>query len=260
MHKIKSAFLILSVMLGIFTACAEKPEQVTLDDIKARGEIIVGVKNDVPYFSYYDSISGGYSGYEIELAQMIAEDLFGSRDSISFVPVTTKTRPVKLSNGEIDMAIATFTITEERIDNFNFSPSYYADFTGLLVMADSGIRDISDLNGKSVGVMQNSSAGKSINEAAANLGISVRIVTYATYDDIQQAVLARRCDAFCTDRAILKGYMTEDTLITPDRFSPQNYAVATKKENIELAAYIDGLISKWDGDGTLDALKTKYGI
>jgi putative glutamine transport system substrate-binding protein len=260
MRKSLSVLIVLTMLLGVFTACKKEIEQVTLEDIRNRGEIIIGVKTDVPYFSYYDEVNGTYSGYEIEIARLIAEDLFGSAEKVTFFPVTAKTRTVHIEHGDIDLAIASFSVNEERQAQVNFSPGYYQDYAGLLTRNDSDIHGLADLNGKSIGVVQNSSAGNAINEAAKNLGITVRIVTYATYDDVLSAVIARRCDAFCTDRAILKGYINAETILTPDRFAPQNYAVATKKENIELAAYIDGLIEKWSNDGTLEALKEKYGI
>jgi putative glutamine transport system substrate-binding protein len=260
MRKIISVLLVISAMFALLTACEKKIEPLTVQDIKNRGEILIGVKTDVPYFSYYDEVKGDYTGYEIEIAQMIAEDILGSRDKVTFVPVTAKSRSLKVESGEIDMAIATFSVNEERQEQFNFSPIYYTDYIGLLVRNDSEIVDLSDLNGKIIGIMQNSSSGKPVTEAAEKLGISVRIVTYATYEDVLEAVLARRCDAFCTDRAILKGYLNEETMLTPDMFSPQDYAVATNKENTELAEYIHSLIEKWHGDGTLMALQEKYGI
>jgi putative glutamine transport system substrate-binding protein len=241
------------------TGCARDYERTTAD-ITERGQLIVGVKSDVPYFSYFDEASGTYKGYEIEIAELIAETLFGSRQNVEFIPITTRTRSVMLKGGDIDLVIASFTASEEREADFNFSHPYYTDHLGLLVRSDSDYRDIRDLEGKTVGVLQGSTSGNAVLEEAKRLDTEIKIITYASYDDIKDALLGGRCDAFCTDRAILRGYLTPELRLTPDEFSPQNYAVATKKENTELTVYINQLMELWAEDGTLEVLKSKYGI
>ena len=78
---------------------------------KKRGELVVGVKQDVPNFGYKDPKTGTYSGIETDLAKMIADEL---KVKIRYVPVTAQTRGPLLDNEQVDMDIATFTITDER--------------------------------------------------------------------------------------------------------------------------------------------------
>jgi putative glutamine transport system substrate-binding protein len=259
-RKIAAAVIAAMLVMLFFTGCGQNTEQITPEDIIERGMLFVGVKEDVPYFSYFDENTGEFTGFEIEIARLIAEDLLGSSDKIEFIPVTTRTRSVLIEHGEIDLAIATFSANEDRREDFNFSGSYYTDYAGLLVREDSNFRDLYDLNGKTVGVLQSSTASKAVSSEAQALGISVKTITYASYADIQTALVAGRCDAFCADRAILRGYVTPDLKLTPDEFAPQEYCVGSYISNTELAAYIDELITKWKQDGTLDDLKVKYGI
>jgi putative glutamine transport system substrate-binding protein len=259
-RRIATAVVAAVLIMMIFAGCSHNTEQITPEIIKDRGTLIVGVKEDVPYFSYYDSETGEFTGFEIEIARLIAEDLLGSSDKIEFIPVTTRTRSVLIEHGEIDLAIATFTANSDRREDFNFSGSYYTDYAGLLVREDSNFRDLLDLEGKTIGVLQSSTASKAVSSEAQALGISVKTITYASYADIQTALSAGRCDAFCADRAILRGYVAPDLKLTPDEFAPQEYCVGTHITNTELAAYIDELITKWKQDGTIDDLKVKYGI
>jgi putative glutamine transport system substrate-binding protein len=162
--------------------------------------------------------------------------------------------------------IATFTITEERKlttgirPRYNFSTSYYTDAVGLLVKKASGITGIAGLNGKTVGVAQSATSRKALDAAAAAAGASVKFAEFATYPEIKAALDSGRVDAFSVDRSILRGYLDSETVLLDDAFSPQDYGVASKFDNKELAAYIDGLIQKWLGDGTIKALIDKYKI
>ena len=86
-----------------------------------RGVLKVGCKSDVPNFSLQNTATGEYEGFEDDLAYEIAGDIFGcsadeakEKKLVEFQGVTAKTRGPLLENGEIDLVIATFTITEER--------------------------------------------------------------------------------------------------------------------------------------------------
>ena len=125
------------------------------------GVLKVGCKIDVPKFGLQNTGSGEYEGVEIDLAYEIAGEIFGctaeeakNKDLVAFQGVTAKTRGGLLDSGEINLVIATFTITEERKESWNFSTPYYTDAVGLMVLADSGILSINDLDGKVSGVAQ----------------------------------------------------------------------------------------------------------
>ena len=104
------------------------------DEIKAilnRGELRVGVKSDVPRFGFLNLDINELEGMEIDLARMVAKAILGDENAVKFIIVgSANTRAAMLENGEIDIAIATFTITEERKRDFNFSRSYFSDELG----------------------------------------------------------------------------------------------------------------------------------
>ena len=119
------------------------------------GVLKVGVKTDVPNFSLLNTATNEYEGYEVDLAYEMAGAIFGctadearEQDLVEFTGVTAKTRGPLIENGELDMVIATFTINEERKELYNFTTPYYVDAVGLMVLNDSGINSINDLDGK----------------------------------------------------------------------------------------------------------------
>ncbi len=120
-----------------------------LQTIKDRGILRVGVKQDVPKFGFLNPDTNEFEGMEVEIARKIAEDL-GVK--IEFTPVTAQTRGPLIDNGQVDMVIATFTITDERKLLYHFSTPYYTDAVGFLVNKDSGIKGFEYLNEKHIGV------------------------------------------------------------------------------------------------------------
>jgi putative glutamine transport system substrate-binding protein len=231
-----------------------------LGAIRKAGVLRVGVKSDVPGFGLLNAAANQYEGFEIELARLIAGDILGDPGKAAFTPVTAKTRGPLLDNGELDLIIATFSITEERQGVYHFSPPYYTDAVGLMVKKSSGIRGIGDLDGKTIGVAQSATSRAAIDAAAKAAGVSPQFAEFATYREIKAALDSGGVDAFSVDRSILAGYLDAESEIVPDRFSPQEYGVACKLSNRELAARIDGLMAQWLSDGTIAGLLRRFNL
>ena len=49
-------------------------------------------------------------------------------------------------------------------------------------------------------------------------------------------------------------------MLLTTQFAPQEYGVATKKSNVELAAQVDDAIAAMQADGTLDELYARWGL
>ncbi|WP_374711467.1 transporter substrate-binding domain-containing protein [Symbiobacterium terraclitae] len=234
------------------------PAQV--QKIKDAGVLRVGVKEDVPKFGYLDPAKNVHEGMEIDLAKRIAKEIFGDESKVQFTGVNAKTRGPALDNGEIDMVIATFTITEERKKSWNFSDPYFTDNVGFLVLADSGITSWKDLDGKTIGVAQSASTRAALTEQAEKDGITVNFMEFATYPEIKAALDSGRIDAFSVDQSILWGYKDDKNVMLPDKFAPQDYGIATKKSNTELAEFVNNIVKEMKASGEMDQLYEKWGL
>ena len=242
--------------------------------IKDRGVLKVGVKNAVMGFGFQDTLTGEYSGLEISIAEKIAEEL---GVDIEFTTVTAATRTELLDSGDIDCVLATFTITDERKESWDFSTPYFTDYVSVLVETSSGITNLEGLKDKTVGVSSGSTSAKSLTKAMIDAGLVdgtdfdadtfdaatwTEGISYKQYDDypaISTALSAGEVDAFCVDKSILAIYNTDGRNYIEDQFAPQDYGVATKKGS-DFSSYVDELIVKWLGDGTIAGFITENGL
>lgn len=232
----------------------------------------VGVKNNVVGFGYQDPLTNKYSGMEIDLANKIATAL--GYTGVEFTAVTAATRTQLLDAGTIDCVLATFTITDERKKSWDFSTPYYTDAVTVLVDKASGIKDLAGLVGKKVGVSTSSTSAKALATAMAAAGVipkfdttadfvpssfkgGVTFVEFTDYPSVSSALTAGTVDAFCVDKSILATYMNDKRQYINDKFSPQQYGVATKKGS-ELSGQIEKLITGWLSDGTISGLISQY--
>ena len=229
----------------------------TVQKIVNRGTLNVGVKQDVPNFGYYSAKTNRYEGMEVDLAKKIADEL---KVKVNYIPVTTQTREPLMDNGTIDLLICTYTINDERKASYAISNPYYHDQIGFLVLKDSGINKISDLNGKTIGVAQGASTKAALQEYASAHNLKFNYVQLGSYPELAVSLYAHRVDAFSVDKSILSGYESKKTKILNEGFKTQDYGIASSKSNQELIDYTNDLIAKWQKDGSLQKLYDKYNL
>lgn len=239
-----------------------------------RGVLNVGVKNAVIGFGYQDTLTGEYSGLEISLAEKLAEYL---GVDVEFTAVTAATRTELLDSGDIDCVLATFTITDERKKSWDFTTPYFTDHVSVLVENSSGIKTLSDLTDKKVGVSSGSTSAKSLVQAMIDNGVitgdgfdadtfdpatwteGVSFAQYEDYPTISTALSAGEVDAFCVDKSILAIYNTDSRSYIEEEFAPQEYGIATTKGS-GFSTVCEDLVQQWLSDGTIDGLITENGL
>ena len=226
-----------------------------IQKIVKKGTLNVGVKQDVPNFGYYSAKTNTYQGMEIDLAKKIAKEL---KVKVNFTAVTPQTREALMDNGTIDMLIATYTITDERKASYAMSNPYYYDQIGFLVQTKSGYKKLSDLNGKTIGVSQGSSAKAAVEEYASANNLKFNYVQLGSFPELAVSLYAHRVDAFSVDKSILSGYESKKTKTLKEGFKTQEYGIASSKSNQELIDYTNDLLAKWQKDGSLQKLYDKY--
>lgn len=293
MKKMMALLLTGVLALSMLTACGgtdsteattEATTEVTTEetatysadvqDIIDRGVLRVGVKADVSGFGFQDTLTGDYTGLEVELAALIAEYL---GVDIEYTAVTAATRSELLDSGDIDCVLATFTITDERRESWDFTTAYYTDAVTVLVEDASGITDLSGLVDTTVGVSSGSTSANALVAAMIEEGVidgegydaetfdaatwtdGISFLQYADYPSISTALSAGEVSAFCVDKSILSFYKTEGRSYIEDSFSPQEYGIATTLDS-EMSALCEELITTWLADGTIDELIVANGI
>ena len=118
MKKIILSFLFLCL---ICSGCGKKQPKIdTLGTIIQRDKLIIGVRDDTAPFGFRDK-NGNLIGYDIDLAHIIAKGVLKDEKKVEFVPVTASNRIMKLNSGEVDILIATMSITEQRQQILDFS-------------------------------------------------------------------------------------------------------------------------------------------
>ena len=100
----------------------------------SKPKIRIGIKYDQPGLGYQDGQD--YTGFDVDVARYIAGKLGYSEDQIEFVESPSANRENMLSNGQVDMILATYSISDSRKKSVDFAGPYYVAGQDLLVRAD----------------------------------------------------------------------------------------------------------------------------
>ena len=227
--------------------------------IVKRGYLIAGVKTDSKPFGFIDS-KGENVGFDIDIARHIAKEILHDPQKVKFVPLTDTERLYKLNLNEVDMVIATMSITPSRQNYADFSNAYYITGQALLVMNGSNIRSLADLSNKNVGVIFGSTAEDTIKFLLP----TAHVFGYKTYNDAYKALKNRTVQGITSDEAILRNYSLSDSSVKllPKRYSRDSYGIALRRgtESDYMLEIINHLISDMDARGILNQLKHKWGL
>ena len=208
----KSVFLGALTFAGLTAGAAIA---ATLDDIKARGNLICGVSPGVVGFSAPNA-SGVWEGFDIGVCRAVAAAIFGDPVAVQFTPTTSAVRFTALASGEIDMLsrTTTWTFTRDVDLKFEFAGVNYYDGQGFMVPMDLGVSSAKDLDGATICIQTGTTTELNLADFFRSNNISYEPVPVETNAEAQQQYLAGACDAFTTDASGLAS--SRSTFEDPD--------------------------------------------
>ena len=256
--KNKLLSVIALCFMLLIAGCTKKEDTSdALDRIIERGKIVVGVKYDTKPFGYINE-KQELVGFDIDLAKYIAKSLLGDENKVEFKRVTPSNRILTLNSEQIDMIIATMTVTNQRESIIDFSIPYYIAGQAILVPEYSKIESIQDLNGKKVIVV----FGTTAEENLRLISPDINIIGFKTYTKGYEALKQSKADAMASDDTILLGFALNDNSVKllPKRYTKEPYAVGFKKDiaSEKLKSKVDFILKNMIISGELNSLKNKW--
>ena len=249
--------ILILVMVAFSTGCEKKQEKKDLlTTIKNRGELVVGVKYDSKPFGFVEN--GKLQGYDVDVAHLIAKRILGNERLVRFVEVDAANRISKLNSGDVDILIATMTVTPQRKEVVDFSLPYFYAGQAVMIRKGSLIKTIGDLNERRVVIVLGTTSEKNLRYFAPESAIQ----GYRNYQEAFSAMKDGRAEAMSADDAILAGFIMDNSEFTmlPQRYTQEGYAIAFRKgvENTSLKNEVNGAISELYKKGKLNHLKAQW--
>jgi len=190
----------------------------TLDEVKAKGYISVGVNEGLFGFSKPDE-KGVWRGLDVDTARAISVAVFGAPDKLKFVPLTAKTRFTALQSGEIDVLTrnCTQTLGRETALGLNFVHVNYYDGQGFLVPKKLGVKSARELDGATVCVLPGTTTELNLADYFRANNMKMKPVVIESTPELAKAFFAGRCDVLTSDASQLAS--TRSVAPKPDDYT-----------------------------------------
>ena len=259
--KLLAAVLSMAVMTAAFTSCASQGDTEEISEgAKHVGKggpmtFTVGFDAEFPPYGYQDE-NGEYVGFDLSLAQEVCD-----RNNWELIkqPIDWDSKDMELQSGTIDCIWNGFTING-REDDYTWTTPYVDNSQVVVVKADSGIEELSDLKGKVVIVQADSSALHALDGDDAeeeNKQLRASFADLQQVGDYNSAFLnleSGAADAICMDYGVANYEVNNrngEFKILEQNISTERYGVGFLKGNTTLRDMVQETLNKMYQDGTL---------
>jgi general L-amino acid transport system substrate-binding protein len=206
----------------------------TLDDVKARGELICGSNTGLTGFGAPDA-NGEWKGFDVDMCRAVAAAVLGDASKVKFVPTTGETRFTALASGEVDLLVrnSTWTFSRDNDLKLDFVAVNYYDGQGFMVKKDLGVSSAKELDGATVCIQTGTTTELNLADFFKFNNITYTPVTVQDDSEAQRQYLAGACDAYTTDASGLAAARAtmadgENHIILPEIISKEPLGPAVR--------------------------------
>ena len=234
---------------------AEEVEEGTFEagtrmaELAEAGEITVGVRYDQPGLGFLDAAADIPEGFDVEIAKLLVADLGidPQSDAVTWEETISDNREPYLTEGRVDLVLASYSITDERREVVGQTGPYMITGQQVLVAADSDVESIADLKGEEVCSVTGSTSIENV-EAEGAVPAPAE-----TYSQCAEDVLNGEVEAMSTDGTILLGLAAQnegELKVVGPEFSEERIGVGYSLDYPEMCEWINGVLEESFEDGS----------
>ena len=245
------AVLLSAMLLLAMAACGEQPQ--TPDDTQEPAVLHMATEGTFPPYEYYDN--GQLVGIDIEVAGAIAEKL-GMKLETTDIAFDSIIPGVQA--GKYDIGMAGVTVSEDRLQQVNFSDSYATGVQVVIVKEGGKVQSLDDMADAIIGT-QSGTTG--FIYASSDFGDD-HVKSFTKTTDAVEALKNGQVDCVLLDNAPAEALVDANPdaglSILETAYTVEDYGIAINKENTDLQAKINAALAELVADGTLQSIIDKY--
>lgn len=249
--RLVSVVAAVLVVASGFVSCSKKRES------PAKTTFVLGLDDSFPPLGFRDE-NNAIVGYDIDLAKEVAK-----RMNLELVcqPIDWAAKEQELNTKKIDCIWNGFTMTKERQEAMAFTKPYLDNAQVVVVRADSGIKKLSDLGGKVIGVQAGSSAEDAINDNAGFKSSLKSVVEFKENITALNDLEIKNVDGVVMDQ-VVANYSIKQTgrpyIVLSEGLANEEYGIAFRKDDTALRDQVQVILEEMERDGTVATISSKW--
>lgn len=253
----------VALWLPQLSAAAESP---TLEQIEKSGTIRIGFRETEPPMSFKDD-SGKPVGYSIDLCSRVVTAVKAKLEkpdiAVEYVPVTSNDRFTALVDNKIDILCGSTTKTLSRSELVDFTQLTFVTGASLLSLKDKPVSNISDLQGKKVAVVKDTTTIDVLNATLKETLTEAEVVEVGTAGDGLKALEEGKVDAYSSDQVVLIGLVLTSKdpnrfVVSNELFSFEPFALAVRRNDADFRLAVDRVLSRLYRSGQIGQIYNNW--
>ena len=237
----------------------------TLAKVKSSGVVTMGVRESSGALSYTLG-DGKFTGYHIEICQRILANLEKAAErklEVKYQPVTSQNRIPLVQNGTVDIECGSTTNNAARQKDVAFVVTTYVEEVRIAVKAESGIKSIPDLNGKTIATTTGTTSVQTLRKNKRATNVEFKEIFGKDHADSFLLLESGRAEAFVMDGSILAGNIANSKnpkafKLVGEPLSVEPIAIMIRKDDTLLKRLADDTVKSMIKSGEMNKLWTKW--
>jgi len=251
----KKIFTVLSSLLAAFAMTSAVLAADTLEEVKKKGVLTVGVRDASPPFSFLDRDKGQIVGVEVDLAEAIAKKL---GVTLKLVAVTAAERAEALHDGKVDLIAATYSVTPDRAKIVNFGLTYFKAKQRILAKKGT-VLTLKDLEGKKIAVVKGTTSERNLRAMVP----SATVLALSNFRYVVDVFNRGEVDLASGDGPALYAFLQtlpKDKFEIPKEIAlaDEHYAMAVRLGDKNFLDFVNGVLTDLKNSGEAEKIYGKW--
>lgn len=249
-RPVRAALAVSAAALLAVTACGGGSSGASTSGGSSGAGLKIGIKFDQPGLGLKQGDT--YTGMDVDVATYVAKKLGTDASKITWVQAPSAQRETLISTGQVDLVVATYSITDARKQKVSFAGPYFIAGQDLLVRSDeTAVTGPDTLAGKKLCSVKGSTSAQKVKDKYPE----VQLQELGTYSECVAALVAKGVDALTTDDTILAGYAAQAQYkgklkVVGKTFSQERYGIGLKMGDTAMCQKVTDAITAMVSDGS----------
>ncbi len=225
--------------------------------IQDRGKLLVGLPLEIPPFAYEDPNTGSLQGFDVEIARLMANGVFGDQieGKVEFIPLDARDRELALSQNKIDIALGRYPVTVSGKRFVDYAGPYFTAYQTVVAKTDrdntDSVRSLTALNGRKICTVRGSTKADAILQQIPQADLSIEMNTVA---ECAAQVIAKKASGIAAEHIEMLPLSSQQnsdfvTLSTPSTIGVELYGIGVSKQKIDLRQFLNDRLARIVNDG-----------
>lgn len=230
-------------------------DDASLQKILDSGQFVLGLDAAFPPMGFVDD-SGEIVGFDIDVAQEVCKRL-----GVTLVKkgINWDEKENDLNEGRIDCIWSGMSVTPGRVESMCLSEPYMKNEFIFVLLGNSTVSQLSDLEGKLVGVQTGSTAEEAL--MASDLYKKIQVRLFEDNVELLRKLEQGEMEAALVDSVVAYYFVSksqEPFFILPDSFGEDEYAIGFRKGDQALRDRVQELLGEMRADGSLAKIAVSW--